>query len=295
MGTPLIVGGVTIPVAIASGSRDRLDLVDRARAFDGTYRASATGNPKRSWTFAITPQSRDVADLYESILATVTAQACSGDLLGGSQNLLLRSEEMNNAAWNNTNVTVTPNLIAAPDGTVSADKLLVTGAAATTFNQGAVVAATSATYSVFIKQGSGATEANTFGIRNSTTATDLLFVTFNYATGVITYGIGSSGASVEIWADGWYRLILTVSAGITSGNTLIFYNGFAGGVETASRYFYSWGTQVNTGITPDSYIKTTSVAIDARTINCCSEILGWTPVKTSSGIRPALEFALYEV
>lgn len=81
----LVVGGVTIPVAPAGNQRNRLDSVDRQRAFDNTYRASATGTAKREWSFSTPLVARAIADsTYEPALAIVTAQACSGDVLGGS-------------------------------------------------------------------------------------------------------------------------------------------------------------------------------------------------------------------
>lgn len=289
----LIVGGVSIPVAPGGIDRAWIDLVDRARALDGTYRASATGTAKRDWNFSTPPITREFADFFETILQAVAAQVCSGDVLGGSQNRLLRSEDMSNAVWNNTNVTVT-NSVLAPNGTATAFKLLVTGAGATTFNQSASVSATAATFSTFVKQGSGPTEGNKFGLRNSTTATDLVFITFDYATGAVTYTVGASGVVVEPLWDGWYRLKISATSGITSGNTLIAYNGYTGGAETASKFLYTWGAQLDAAAEATSYVKTTTAVVDTRSVSCFSEITGWQPVKKSSGHLVVLSFALHE-
>lgn len=80
----LIVGGVEIPVAVNSGPRSRLDAVDRSRMFDNSMKASQTGTAKREWDFATPPVARATADTYETTLAAIAAQTCSGDLLGGS-------------------------------------------------------------------------------------------------------------------------------------------------------------------------------------------------------------------
>lgn len=80
----LVVGGVTIKVAPQGAQRERLDAVDRSRAFDNTYRASATGTAKRQWNFTTPPIPRATADTYEATLGVVTAQTCSGDILGAS-------------------------------------------------------------------------------------------------------------------------------------------------------------------------------------------------------------------
>ena len=48
-----------------------------------------------------------------------------GLLKWGPHNLLTYSEDFTNAAWSKTNTTVTPNAVAAPDGTMTADLLAV--------------------------------------------------------------------------------------------------------------------------------------------------------------------------
>lgn len=289
----LTVGGVAIPIAAGGIVRSRLDLVDRARSLDGTMRQSSTGTAKREWKFITPPLGRELADFYESVLNTVSAQTCSGDVLGGSQNRLLWSEGLTDVSWNNTNVTVT-NSVLAPNGTSTAFQLVTTGAAATTFNQSATVAATSATFSTFVKISSGATDANKFGIRNSTTATDLVFITYNYTTGAIAYTTGSTGASVETFLDGWVRLEITASSGISSGNTIIAYNGFTGGVEGASKSLFTWGLQLDASASATPYTKTTSAAVDGRSPSCFTQVTNDSIVPTPGSHRVAIEFMVYE-
>lgn len=78
----LTVGGVVIPVAARAGSRSRLDNVDRGRRFDNSYSASQTGGAAREWHFTTPPVTRVLADTYEAQLAIVSAQMCSGDIIG---------------------------------------------------------------------------------------------------------------------------------------------------------------------------------------------------------------------
>lgn len=96
-----------------------------------------------------------------------------------------------------------------------------------------VVAATVATAYSIVKKSGGATDLNRYTLRNSTTATDLLSFTVNYDTLAIGYATGSSGASVTSLGNGWLLIAATVTSGITSGNSLIYYAGASGGVETA--------------------------------------------------------------
>lgn len=94
------------------------------------------------------------------------------------------------------------------------------------------------TFAVRVRQGSGATDANAFVIRNNTTASDLLSIAVNYTTGAITYVVGASGATMTALADGWWLLRMTVSAGISIGDALKCYLCFAGASQTAGKYAY---------------------------------------------------------
>lgn len=172
-------------------------------------------------------------------------------------NLLLRSEEFDNASWTKANVTVTANAVTAPDGTTTADKVQATATAATVLSQlVASVSGTSATYSIYAKQGSGPTDANIFLLRNNTTATNLISGTLNYSTGVWTYTTGSTGVTVSNAGNGWWRIQITVTSGITSGDGLLVYAGFMGNSEAAGEFAYLWGAQLEAGSFATSYIPT---------------------------------------
>jgi hypothetical protein len=170
-------------------------------------------------------------------------------------NLLLRSQEFDNAAYTNSNVTVTANAIAAPDGTTTADLLAAASTASVNLQQSSAVAATSATYSIFVKKGSGATQANAFRLRNTTTATTLVEVTINYDTGVLTYVTGSTGATSVNFGNGWWRVVLTATTGITSGDTIRCDQCFVG-ASTIGHSAYVWGAQLEAGAFATSYIPT---------------------------------------
>lgn len=175
-------------------------------------------------------------------------------------NLLSFTEELDNAVWSKANITVTPNAIVAPNGERTADK--VEAAASTTTNflqQVTSVPQAQLTYSIHVKKGSSATESNRFGLHNVTTATDLVFITLNYDTGVWSYTTGGSGVTVVALPDGWYRIIMTVVSGITAGNTVNVYAGFVGSVETAGEYLYAWGAQLEGG-GASAYRKVTTAA-----------------------------------
>jgi hypothetical protein len=198
--------------------------------------------------------------------------AAKGLLIEESRaNLLLRSSDWT-ATWSNTNVTLGAPVL-APDGTVTATRLQATASAATNCYQSFIATATSHTYSIYTKQGSGAADACLFAMYNSTTASNLANLTINYSTGVITQTIGA-GATATNAGNGYWRIVIPVSSGITIGNTLNVYAGFAGGVETAGEYAYVWGAQLEAGAFATSYMTTTTSqftrAVDVASVNTLS-------------------------
>jgi len=70
-------------------------------------------------------------------------------------NRCLRSEEFDNAAWTKTNLTVTPNIAPAPDGTVTSDVLQSTAANGTCIQDLGVVASAPKTGSVWLSRRAG--------------------------------------------------------------------------------------------------------------------------------------------
>jgi hypothetical protein len=176
-------------------------------------------------------------------------------------NLLTYSSEFDNAVWTKTNATVSANVTIAPDGTLTADKLEPATTASTSICQSVIIAASSYTGSVYVKKGSGASDANRFYLRDSTTATTLLQVAIDYDTLVITYVIGSTGASVQNVGNGWLRVSLTITSSLTIGNTLRYGVCFVGNNETAGEFAYAWGAQLEAGAFPTSYIPTTSATV----------------------------------
>jgi hypothetical protein len=193
--------------------------------------------------------------------SNATVVGSNGLIQYAPHNLLTYSEQFDNAAWTKTNATVSANVTIAPDGTLTADKLEPATTASTSIYQSVVIATSSYTGSVYVKKGSGASDANRFYLRDSTTSTTLLQVAIDYDTLVITYVIGSTGASVQNVGNGWLRVSLTITSSLTIGNTLRYGVCFVGNNETAGEFAYAWGAQLEAGAFPTSYIPTTSATV----------------------------------
>ena len=159
-------------------------------------------------------------------------------------NRLNYTEYFTASGWSNTNLTVTQNSIANPiDSRVNATKATATATAVTSLFQNSTATGTDMTFSVYVKIGNVATSMNRFLFRNSTTATNLVGATIDYTTGVLTYTVGSTGASSTNAGNGWWRLTFQASSGINIGDTIALYMINHGLSETSGNYVYIYGPQ----------------------------------------------------
>ena len=222
----------------------------------------------------------------------------TGSLLVEPQrtNLLLRSEEFDNAYWSKINATVTANAITAPDGNLTADSLIEntsTGvhwlaATPTTITAGNIL-----THSIFFKRITGSADRflrismldNTFS--NGARA---LFDVQNgtIALAPISVGLGSNVSSnIEDYGNGWYRASLTckldgVSTTLRLGNYLqltgVTYSAPYTGDGTSG--IYIWGAQLEQGSNASSYIPTVASTVtrnaDVISKTGISDLIGQT-------------------
>lgn len=204
------------------------------------------------------------------ILLVGTAQAqtqyCGTDisaLLVAKQtlsNMILYSEQIDNAAWTKGAVTVTANSIVAPDGTTTADKITVSATTgshavnnATPFT---VVDATNYRMSIYAKAGS----SPYLKLRSLSPATANISV--NLSTGaIVASDVSVISSSIRSVGNGWYLIEMIYAQSGTSAYFIAYttdssYN--TSWTAVGTEYLYLWGASFNLASAPSSYVKTTS-------------------------------------
>jgi hypothetical protein len=176
-------------------------------------------------------------------------------------NLLLRSEEFDNASWSVAGGAVaTAGTAIAPNGTATADTLTDTNG--TTANPSVfqtVTLADSTTYTISCYLKAGTKSTARVGIRDK--AGNVIVSDFNLTAG--TTSVGSAVfSSIQPVGSGWYRCIVVAnsSTGATSQRGLIYLD-VGSYTQDGTGTLLVWGAQLEAGAFPTSYIPTTSATV----------------------------------
>jgi len=188
----------------------------------------------------------------------------------------LYSEEFDSVSWNSTGInrTGTPPFVdqeVAPNGTMTADKLIEDTSSGLHNLRSAFVVSTLVrhAFSFFAKK----SEKDVVGIRTlgSGLFGEAIF-NLNNGTVISVSGTGSPEAKIENFGNGWYRCILTaipdqttfsLRASLYGVNDTLTYTG-----DGTSGVFI-WGAQIETGAVATTYIPTTTASA-TRNADVCS-------------------------
>lgn len=141
----------------------------------------------------------------------------------------------------------------APDGTMSATEYVnkVTGSA---LSRSFTATTNTYTYSFYIKKGTGySSSGNVVGYYNFSTGLDIGFVSVDLTTGAVGTSSGIIAYTTNA-GNGWWRVVVTNTTGISVGNIFAIYFGYSGGASIVGTRTYLWGAQLETGSIATSYI-----------------------------------------
>jgi hypothetical protein len=204
--------------------------------------------------------------IYAAGYPATQGTAANRPILSGAsneENLTLESERLSVTGfpyWTLSNVTVTADAIVAPDGNLTADKVVET--AATGVHRawtGAYPVITGVSYraSVYAKAG----ERDRFQMRANTGAGEYALIIFDLTNGTVvqtTAGVGT----IEAVGDGWYRCTGTGTSAAT-GNAETYFNLVESGTTInytgdITKGLYLWGVQSSVAAADTTYVSTTT-------------------------------------
>jgi hypothetical protein len=212
---------------------------------------------------ATTAWRRNAAGLWESVANNVprlhypVGGGCPSVLVEPQRtNLVLRSQEFDNASWGkSSSITITPNTTISPDGTMNADTIASDGSNGFhSANQTiAVTNGLSYTTSLFVKKGTN----NIITLRVISGTSDARII-FNLTT--LEFTTTGSPTNPFVFPEGndWYRIGFTLTSAATSLQMIIY--PFVIGSPTAGNHII-WQAQLEQATTATSIIPTTSATV----------------------------------
>jgi hypothetical protein len=192
--------------------------------------------------------------------ATVTGP--DGTLQYAPHNLLTFSEQVDNSAWSKTASTVTANITTAPDGTITADKLVENTATSQHLITQSFPASSGVTNTLSVFAKSTERFLTLVFSPNATYNGTGAGAFFNLSTGVVNTTFGTVTASITPVGDGWFRCSIAAAptaTGTANANIGLSASGTAQSyLGDGTSGIFLWGAQLNVGALQPYYPTTTA-------------------------------------
>ena len=227
------------------------------------------GSGDFTFSRASTATRTNASGVIESVASNVPRLDYSGGatcprllLEGQRSNLVFRSEEFENGYWTTSalNVSVSSNVVTAPDGTNTADLIVANAITSNVIyvrNSMTLPSTGTYTFSVYAKK----QNQNTIGLRSISSGTLI-----NYDLDAET----STGGFIQNVGGGWFRIGFSYTAASTSESIYIYPLGTGTRTGNGVDGVYVWGAQLEAGSFVSSYIPTTTAAV-TRLADLCSK------------------------
>lgn len=270
-------GVVLIPSGYKAGTTDNLYSVLPANGdgdFNATRGSSATRVNKDGFIESV---ATNVPRLDYPLIDGV-AQDCP-NLLLEPQRLNISRYSENFTLWSGGLVTADQAI--SPDGNFTADKLTKTSAFSAQSRTETGTSGVNYVFSIFVKPKT----TNTITLRQASGSNDVrryfdLSTLESGSSGGNQTGFVSEG--IEKYPNGWYR----VHTICTSNSTAISTNLYAGraGNTTYDGEVYIWGSQLEQGNYPTSYIPNLSSGTTTRTADACNSSGTSADINSEEGV-----------
>jgi hypothetical protein len=188
---------------------------------------------------------------------------CLGTLIEEARtNLLTYSEDFSNAAWVKSGAAVTADAITAPDGELTADRIVESASTAEHRLEQVptLTPSTKYVFSLFAKK--DARFVLSLRLADAGWATTAA-TNFDLASGTVTSSTSEDEGMIDC-GNGWYRCWIsstTAASGTTRVRVNLIDDETAIYLGDGTSGLYIWGAQLEEGETPSSYIPTTTAAV----------------------------------